>query len=245
MKWEIFISSIALSLIIHLPLGMKWEIPKRVAVPASFLIGIFTGLVVSILSAIYGMKLYQIFILQFLLIIGISVALLLWRFFRDPERIPPEDQNAILSPADGKVTAITPIEYDEHFDGAALQIAIFLSMLNVHVQRVPADAQVNLTRYRPGRFLAAFKPEASEENEQAITCFTGNGGKFTVKQIAGSLARRVCCYMQPDSSVKRGDRLGFIRFGSRVEIIVPSTFRLEVKMGERVKGAVSIIGYFS
>lgn len=166
-------------------------------------------------------------------------------FFRDPIRVATADPDAFVSPADGRVIAITPVEYDEHLGGAALQIAVFLSIFDVHVQRVPADARVDLTRYHPGRFLPAFKPEASEENEQAITFFTGNEGKFTVKQIAGSLARRVCCYMRPESSVKRGDRLGFIRFGSRVEIIVPANFRLEVKIGERVKGAVSIIGHFA
>lgn len=166
-------------------------------------------------------------------------------FFRDPVRVPPKDPRAFVSPGDGKVVAIQPVGYDKHLGGEALQIAIFLSMLNVHVQRVPADARVDSTRYRPGRFLAAFKPEASEENEQAVTCFTGNGGKFTVKQIAGTLARRVICHMQPHILVQRGDRLGFIRFGSRVEIIVPADFRLQVKMGERVKGAATIIGYFA
>ena len=166
-------------------------------------------------------------------------------FFRDPVRKTTAAPDAFVSPADGKVTAITSIGYDEHLDGAALQVAIFLSLFDVHVQRVPTDAQIDRTLYIPGRFLPAFKSEASEQNEQAITCFTGKKGKFTVKQIAGSLARRISCYMQPESAVKRGDRLGFIRFGSRVEIVVPADFRLEVKMGDRVKGAVSVIGYFA
>lgn len=166
-------------------------------------------------------------------------------FFRDPVRVPPTDPLAFVSPGDGKVVAIQPVEYDEHIGGEALQIAIFLSMFNVHAQRVPADARVDSTLYRPGRYLAAFKPRASEENEQAVTYFTGNEGKFTVKQIAGTIARRVICHMRPNSSVRRGDRLGFIRFGSRVEIIVPADFRLQVKMGERVKGAATIIGYFA
>ena len=166
-------------------------------------------------------------------------------FFRDPVRKTTAAPDAFVSPADGKVTAITPIGYDEHLDGAVLQIAIFLSLFNVHVQRVPADAQVDQTQYSSGRFLPAFNPNASKENEQAITRFTGKRGKFTIKQIAGSLARRISCYMRPESTVKRGDRLGFIRFGSRVEIIVPANFQIEVKVGDRVKGAVSIIGYFA
>ena len=166
-------------------------------------------------------------------------------FFRDPVRVPPTDPLAFVSPADGKVVAIQPIEYDEHMGGEALQVAIFLSLFSVHVQRVPSNGRVDSTWYRPGRFLAAFKPRASEENEQAVTYFTGNEGKFTVKQIAGILARRVICHMRPHILVQRGDRLGFIRFGSRVEIIVPADFRLQVKMGERVKGAATIIGYFA
>ncbi len=166
-------------------------------------------------------------------------------FFRDPVRVPPTDPNAFVSPADGKVIAIQPVEYDEHIGGEALQVAIFLSLFSVHVQRVPVDARIDSTRYCPGRFLAAFKPGASKENEQAVTYFTGNGGKFTVKQIAGTLARRIICHMRPHSSVRRGERLGFIRFGSRVEIIVPADFQLQVKIGERVKGATTIIGYFS
>lgn len=166
-------------------------------------------------------------------------------FFRDPVRVPPIDPQAFVSPADGKVIAIQPVEYDEHIGGEALQIAIFLSLFNVHIQRVPVDARIDSTRYCPGRFLAAFKPRASEENEQAVTYFTGNGGKFTVKQIAGTLARRIICHMRPHSSVRRGERLGFIRFGSRVEIIVPADFQLQVEIGERVKGTTTIIGYFS
>ncbi len=166
-------------------------------------------------------------------------------FFRDPVRVSPTDSRAFVSPADGKVVVIQPVGYDEHIGGEALQVAIFLSLFSVHVQRVPADARVDSTRYCPGRFLAAFKPRASEENEQAVTYFTGNSGKFTVKQIAGTIARRVICHMQPNSPVRRGDRLGFIRFGSRVEIIVPADFQIQVEIGERVKGAVTIIGYFS
>ncbi|UCH62433.1 MAG: phosphatidylserine decarboxylase family protein [Fidelibacterota bacterium] len=166
-------------------------------------------------------------------------------FFRDPVRLPPKDPNAFVSPADGKVVAIQPVEYDEHIGGEALQVAIFLSLFNVHVQRVPTDGHVDSTQHRSGRFLAAFNPGASEKNEQVVTCFTGKGGKFKVKQIAGILARRIICHMRPHSSVQRGNRLGFIRFGSRVEIIVPADFQLQVTVGKRVEGITTIIGYFS
>ncbi|MFB0517342.1 MAG: phosphatidylserine decarboxylase family protein [Candidatus Neomarinimicrobiota bacterium] len=165
-------------------------------------------------------------------------------FFRDPVRVPPADALAVVSPADGRVVAVKPVIHDQHLGGKALQISIFLSLFDVHVQRVPMDARVEATVYHPGRFLAAFRPRASEENEQAVTLFTGKGGKFTVKQIAGILARRIICHMRPDSSVRRGDRLGFIRFGSRVDIIVPYDFELRIKVGERVKGVATVLGYF-
>ncbi|UCD37706.1 MAG: phosphatidylserine decarboxylase family protein [Fidelibacterota bacterium] len=165
-------------------------------------------------------------------------------FFRDPVRQLPEDSQAVVSPADGKVVAIQPIDQDEYIGSGAVQISIFLSLFNVHAQRVPSDATVVATSYRRGRFLAAFKSGASKENEQAITHFTREGSKFTVKQIAGFIARRIICYMAPNSAARRGDRLGFIRFGSRVDLIVPADFQLLVQAGMRVKGATTIIGYF-
>ena len=180
-----------------------------------------------------------------------GIAVLLWVlcgfvmfFFRDPTRNPPDDQRAVTSPADGRIVAIQAIGHDPHIDAEAVQVSIFLSLFNVHAQRVPVDAQVQATTYQHGRFLAAFKSAASLENEQAITHFTANEGKFIVKQIAGVLARRIICYMSPDRSAQRGDRLGFIRFGSRVDFIVPANFQLLVQVGDRVKGAVTNMWYF-
>jgi phosphatidylserine decarboxylase len=174
------------------------------------------------------------------ILVGLSLI-----FFRDPVRTPSGDSRAVLSPADGKVVTIEPIGYDPHLGSEALRVSIFLSLFNVHVQRVPADARVEATDYRSGRFFAAFRSRASRENEQAVVHFIGNGGKFTVKQIAGTLARRIICYMAPERVVQRGDRLGFIRFGSRVDLIVPADFQLQVKVGDRVRGVITNIGYFA
>ena len=126
-----------------------------------------------------------------------------------------------------------------------MQISIFLSIFNVHVQRVPADARVDSIGHRSGRFRAAFSPTAGEENTQAVTYLTGDKAKFAVVQIAGAVARRIFCHMRPQQSVRRGDRLGYIRFGSRVELIVPADFQILVKVGQRVKGGVSVMGYFA
>ncbi|MFC1484074.1 phosphatidylserine decarboxylase [Candidatus Neomarinimicrobiota bacterium] len=181
-----------------------------------------------------------------------GIAILIWSltiisliFFRDPHRIPPADPLAIISPADGKVVAIQPIEQDYFPNGRAVCITIFLSIFNVHVQRVPADARVEATTYQHGKFEAAFKKNIEEKNEQAVTHFLGNRGKFILKQIAGILARRIVCYMAVGQSVERGDRLGYIRFGSRVDLILPEDVQLGIKIGQRVRGSTTIIGYFA
>jgi len=163
-------------------------------------------------------------------------------FFRDPKRIPQYSEG-FLSPADGKIIQITEIEDEEL--GEAQQISIFLSVWNVHIQRVPLSAKVLSRIYNPGKFFAAFKHKASKENEQMSTLFEGaNGNKFKIKQIAGWIARRIINYMEPYKNVKRGERLGFIRFGSRVDIIVPKKFLLDVSLGDIVTGNQTIIGHF-
>lgn len=167
------------------------------------------------------------------------------QFFRDPQRGLPEDSRAFISPADGRVVTIKAIGHDEDLQAEALRITIFLSIFNVHAQWVPIDARVVDTRYQRGKFLAAFNHRASHENEQGVTLFTSEGGKFVVKQIAGAIARRILSYMRPGEDVHRGDRLGFIRFGSRVDIILPADFQVRVRVGDKVRGTTSIIGYFA
>jgi phosphatidylserine decarboxylase len=163
-------------------------------------------------------------------------------FFRDPQRIPP-NADGFLAPADGKIVQIREIEDDEL--GKAWQISIFLSVWNVHSQRVPLSGKVLSKKYIPGKFFAAFKHKASKDNEQTSVLFEGEkGNKFKIKQIAGWIARRIINYMEPKKNVERGERLGFIRFGSRVDIIVPEKFKLDVSLGDIVTGNQTIIGSF-
>ena len=163
-------------------------------------------------------------------------------FFRDPQRIPPNN-NGFLSPADGKVVQIINVEDEEI--GPAKQISIFLSVFNVHRQRVPLSGIVISKQYNSGKFLAAFNHKASLDNEQTIVTFeTEMGKKYKIKQIAGLIARRILNYMEPENSVQRGQRLGFIRFGSRVDIIVPTDFQIKVSLGDAVLGNQTIIGRF-
>ncbi len=166
------------------------------------------------------------------------------QFFRDPQRILPDDPAVFVSPADGRIVVIQPIEHDDHIQGPALQISIFLSVFNVHSQKVPFDAVVDTVAYNEGKFLAAFNDKASMDNEHAIVHFTSDRGKFSVKQIAGIIARRIINYMEPGANVERGQRLGFIRFGSRVDLIVPANFDVRVQLGDKVKGNRTTIGYF-
>ena len=163
-------------------------------------------------------------------------------FFRDPQRIPPNN-DGFLSPGDGKVVQI--IDVEDADIGQAKQISIFLSVFNVHIQRVPLSGKVISKVYNPGKFLAAFNHKASLDNEQTVVMFeTESGKRYKIKQIAGFIARRILNYMEPENRVERGQRLGFIRFGSRVDIIVPEDFQIDVSLGDMVRGNQTIIGRF-
>ena len=163
-------------------------------------------------------------------------------FFREPQRITP-NLDGFLSPADGEIVKIIDMEDDEI--GNARQISIFLSVFNIHSQWVPLSGKVISKHYSPGKYLAAFNHKASLDNEQtSVTFETENGEKYIIKQIAGMIARRILNYMEPENTVQRGDRLGFIRFGSRVDIIVPEDFHLNVSIGDMVQGNKTIIGNF-
>lgn len=162
-------------------------------------------------------------------------------FFRDPERKMPMDLSKFVSPADGKVVQI--IDVNDLEVGQAKQISIFLSVFNVHKQVVPMTGKVLRSKYNKGKFLAAWNHKASMDNEQTEILFeTESGIKYKVKQIAGLIARRILCYMDEGETFNRGERLGFIRFGSRVDIIVPFNFKIDVKIGDIVENSKTILG---
>ena len=164
-------------------------------------------------------------------------------FFREPQRIV-DDKETFLSPADGKIVQV--LDIDDPDIGKAKQISIFLSVFDVHSQRVPLSGKVIEKKYNKGKFLAAFNHKASMDNEQSVVMFElKNGEKYKIKQIAGFIARRILNYMVPGNIVQRGDRLGFIRFGSRVDIIVSQNFNMTLSVGDIVKGNISIIGDYN
>lgn len=163
-------------------------------------------------------------------------------FFRDPERPIPEGDGVVVSPADGRVIVVKDVYETDYLKSKAKQVSIFLSVFNVHVNRVPMSGKVETVKYNPGRFHIASVDKASTDNEQtAMVISTGKGG-ILVKQIAGLIARRIVCYAKPGDVVKTGERYGLIRFGSRVDIFLPEGTELKVGLGDRIKGGRDVIG---
>tara|TARA_B100001250_G_scaffold55923_1_gene43229 strand:- start:168 stop:833 length:666 start_codon:yes stop_codon:yes gene_type:complete len=165
-------------------------------------------------------------------------------FFRDPVReIKSSNQDDFLSPADGTVLYVK--DFKDPDIGDSKKIAIFLSFFNVHRQWVPSNSKVLNMHYNPGKYFIAFKDKASLDNEHTSILFKDiNDNPFRIKQIAGFVARRIVNHMQPELKVKIGQKLGFIKFGSRVEIILPNTFDVSVKKGDKVRGCRTVLGQF-
>ncbi|MCK5076118.1 MAG: phosphatidylserine decarboxylase family protein [Calditrichia bacterium] len=180
----------------------------------------------------------------FTIVFGIVAVFNLY-FFRDPERRVTSDANTIFSPADGKVVLIKEVLEQEFFKGPALQISIFLSVFNVHVNRIPISGKVEYFKYKEGKFLAAFKHEASDSNEQTMIGISGNKGKVLFKQIAGIIARRIICTVKEGDEATQGDRMGMIKYGSRVDVFLPVSCKVFVKNGDVVKGGLSVLGEFN
>ncbi len=165
-------------------------------------------------------------------------------FFRDPQRPFPKDENTIFSPADGKVVQIKDVN-DPDVGNDVVQVSIFLSVFNVHVNRVPVSGTVKSMEFFKGKFLAAFNHKASEDNQRTEIVMETSNGPIRIRQITGAVARRIFCYADPGTAMAQGDRLGYIMFGSRTDIIFPKTAALNVEVGTVVKGGMSTIGTFS
>jgi phosphatidylserine decarboxylase len=161
-------------------------------------------------------------------------------FFRNPDRKIPDGKNLIVSPADGKIVKIVSPP-----NGGDQTISIFLNIFNVHVNRSPISGELKGLEYKRGIFKAAFDDEASRVNEQNIITISGNDMQVVVRQIAGLIARRVICWKKPGYSLVRGEIFGLIRFGSRVDIVMPEKVKVLVKVGDQVRGGTSILGEHS
>ncbi len=165
-------------------------------------------------------------------------------FFRDPRRVVPEGEGLLVSPADGVVVDITEAYQEDRFiKGPAIKMSIFLNIFNVHVNRIPIEGKVDGIFYNPGRFFAANVPKASLENEQnAVVLKTASGKSIVLVQIAGFIARRIVCWIEKGAVMSCGERFGMIRFGSRVDLIVPAGTTFQVSKGDRLWGGKTILG---
>lgn len=172
----------------------------------------------------------------------IALAAFVFSFFRDPDRTVPPDPDAVVSPADGRVVVITD---EENAGRPGTRISIFLAIWNVHVNRTPLSGTITKLDYRPGKFLAAWDAKASTQNEQNIFTLATPGGDIEFKQIAGLIARRVVSWKKPGESVVRGERIGLVRFGSRVDIWLPRDAHISVKLDETVYGGSSVLARWS
>lgn len=169
----------------------------------------------------------------------ILAAFFLW-FFRDPERVIPSELGAVVSPADGKVTSVATVNVNgETFKS----ISIFLNVFNVHVNRSPVSGIVRGARYEPGKYLNAMNPASAEQNERNTVTIEGEGHRVIFKQIAGLLARRIVFTKKVGDSVRRGERVGLIKFGSRTDVLLDPSAEVAVKVGENVKGGSSILAF--
>ncbi len=165
-------------------------------------------------------------------------------FFRDPERFTPERQDALVSPADGKVIQVEKIPKNPFAEGEVIKISIFMNVFNVHVNRIPFNGRVEKVVYKPGKFYSADSTKGGLENEYCATIISTPQGKtLAFVQIAGLIARRIVCWLEPDDEVSRGRRFGLIRFGSRVDLYLPLETEVLIKEGDKVRAGETILGY--
>lgn len=205
--------------------GMKFA-------PEGYPFIIFFGFV-TLASAFFGGK--------FIVPLPLILTLFMLYFFRDPERLIPDDKNVFVSPADGKVILIRDVHESKYLHADVKEISIFMSPVNVHVNRAPCDGRVKMVKHNEGRFCAAYKDEASVCNENIEMVLGTEYGDILVRQVAGFLARRAVCRNKEGDILKRGERYGVIKFSSRVDMYIPGNTKIRIKAGEMVKAGETII----
>ncbi|SHJ22370.1 phosphatidylserine decarboxylase family protein [Aquimarina spongiae] len=176
-----------------------------------------------------------------ILALSLVLLFLILQFFRNPKRKTSVSDNTVVAPVDGKVVVIEEVHEKEHFDDKRLQVSIFMSPINVHVTRHPINGEVIFSKYHPGKYLVAWHPKASEENERTTVVVKNNLVEVLYRQIAGALAKRIVNYAKEGEKVTQGSDSGFIKFGSRVDVYLPIGTELNVTLNQKVRGGESVI----
>jgi phosphatidylserine decarboxylase len=207
---------------------------KTIAI-ATIVFGVINILSFYLLSLNYGWLSWLIFVATLALLV------FLVSFFRIPNRTLTIAENAIVAPADGTVVVIEEVQADEYFTDRRMQVSIFMSPLNVHVNRNPVSGEVMYSQYHKGKYLVAWHPKSSTENERHSVVYKKNGKEILVKQIAGALAKRIVNYLQPGQQVQQTAEMGFIKLGSRVDLLLPLDAKINVKIGDKPQGGVTVV----
>jgi phosphatidylserine decarboxylase len=199
---------------------------------------IIFSLVITVLISFFG--------ICWLIILMVALTLFVVWFFRNPERYFQDEEKLVISPADGKVVKIDDVEITGTIAGKYKKISIFMNVFNVHVNRVPYSGQIETINYHEGKFLSANMDKASVDNERnEVMIRTEDGRVLWAVQIAGLIARRIVCWLNVGTPVKKGERFGLIRFGSRVDIYLPEDSKISIKLGDKVKAGETPLGYLS
>ena len=208
-----------------------------------FLIGTLIGVILlyAVSTMVHG---YWLIIWRTLSVIVFLFALFTAYFFRDPDRIVPYDDTALLAPADGTIIDIREVEEPLYLKDKVKRVSIFMSPFNVHINRTPITGVIDFVHYHPGKFLSAFKEKASLDNESILVGFNAqmDSRKIAVKLIAGLIARRIVFNKKEGDALRQGDRIGMIRFGSRAELFCPLSTEIRVKIGDKVNGGLTVMG---
>ncbi len=209
------------------------------------IIGLFFTVLVIFNLGLYFLIPSLTIVLKISIIVSALFFLFVINFFRSPSRDGFLHENAIIAPADGKIVAIEEVEENEILKGKAIQVSIFMSIFNVHINWFPINGVVKSFKHHSGNFMAAWLPKSSTENERTtIAIESKNGKQIVVRQVAGALAKRIDSYVDVGQECSQGMQLGFIKFGSRVDLYLPLDTRIDVKLEQKVKGKQTIIGWF-
>jgi phosphatidylserine decarboxylase len=196
-----------------------------------------------IFASAFATAVFALLGISWLAVLGLVVTGFICFFFRDPDRLVPGGDGMIVSPADGKVIKVEPVAQTPYFEGACTRVSVFMSVFNVHVNRSPYEGTIRSVDYHPGKFFSANLDKASKDNEHnALMLESQSGKRIGFVQIAGLVARRIICAVQPGDSLKRGQRFGLICFGSRLDIYLPTETEIKVSVGDKVQAGSTILG---